>query len=87
MPEPEVHHVLGNVAGLMLVAVPGRLRRRIEEERMARLAELEAGAEESCFEEKRSLQAYPLPVAEILRAGGLIPLGVNLALLWSYYSG
>ena len=49
------------VAGAALVWFPRRYRKRAERERAARLAELDAGADEAFFEERRSLVAYPPP--------------------------
>jgi hypothetical protein len=46
-------------AGAALAVLPGRYRRKSQRIHADRLAELDAGADESFFEERRSLEAYP----------------------------
>ena len=87
MSAPDIHTFLGMAAGLLLVAVPARLSKRIEAERAARLTEIEAGASESYFEEKRALQAYPSPLVEILRAAGFLLLSLSLGPVLAKYMG
>ena len=53
--------VLLLAAGVALMVVPGRIRRRAERIHAERLAQLDAGGEESFFEERRSLEAWPPP--------------------------
>ena len=87
MPVSDLEAVVAIVAGALAIAVPDRLRGPVEEERSARLAELELGAAESWFEEKRSLRAYPSPALELIRAAGLVALSLGVGLLWHRYRG
>lgn len=87
MSAPDIHSVLGIAAGLLLVTVPARLRGRIEAERAARLTELDSGARESYFEEKRALEAYPSPSAKFLQAAGVLLLSLSLGPLLARYLG
>ena len=47
------------VAGIPMVLTPTKARENTEKIWQARLAELDAGAEERFFEERRTLRAYP----------------------------
>ena len=70
-------------AGTALILFPGRYRRRAEERHSSRLAELEAGAEESYFEEKRSLLAYrPIRSDRGWRGVGALLILIGLYLLF-----
>lgn len=46
------------VLGAILLWFPRRIRREVQDRHAARLAQLEAGAEEAYFEERRELEAY-----------------------------
>ena len=48
------------IAGVIVILASGMLGRRDRERRAVRLVELRDGAEEAFFEERRSLEAYPL---------------------------
>ena len=48
------------IAGLVVIVCSGALGRRDRERRAVRLVELRNGADEDFFEERRSLEAYPL---------------------------
>ena len=71
----------GIALGLALLFRAGPLRRSHEQERAARLTELEAGADEAFFEERRSLEAYPAPGVAALRwlGGALVLLSLAFA--------
>lgn len=78
---PELDILFAIAAGTLLLIVPARMSRRSAKDRAARLSEIESGAEENYFEEKRSLQAYASPTLEILRAAGLVLVSLGLARL------
>jgi hypothetical protein len=50
--------LLAILLGLHMLIRP-KVRERVEQERLLRIAEIDAGLPESFFEEKRSLEAYP----------------------------
>ena len=50
--------LVGSILGLMLILWPPPKRAEEEGQRKARLSELQAGAEERYFEERRQLEAY-----------------------------
>jgi hypothetical protein len=52
---------LAILAGLGLLWWPQRHMQAAEARRSARIAELDAGSPERFFEERRSLEAYPMP--------------------------
>ena len=67
--------LFGIALGLVLLFGASPLRRKLELERSARLAELEAGAGEAFFEEKSELEAYPpLAVTAFRLLGGALVL-------------
>jgi hypothetical protein len=49
---------LAMAAGAALIWVPAKYRQQAQSRHAARMAELDAGAEERFFEERRSLEAY-----------------------------
>lgn len=60
-PADPVQSALLVAAGVTLMAVPGRIRRRAERIHAERLEQLDAGVEERFFEERRSLESYRPP--------------------------
>jgi uncharacterized membrane protein len=60
-----IQPLLAMAAGVALMWFPGRWGRAIERRHAARLAELEAGAEEAFFEERRALEAYRPPKSDM----------------------
>ena len=74
-------------AGAVLIWFPGRYRRREEKRRAARIAELTAGAEESYFEERRALGAYPLPSRDwVWRLFGALLVGAGVLVIFDLLS-
>jgi hypothetical protein len=73
--------VVGTALGLLLILWPPPKRAEEEARRQARLAELECGAEERHFEERRELQAYGPRSAGPYRLWGVLVLLLSLSLL------
>jgi hypothetical protein len=70
------------VAGLVTILWPERIATRAKAQYDRRLAELQSGAEESYFEEQRSLLAYPpRPLWRWTRECGFLLAAVGLAIL------
>lgn len=69
----------GIALGLVLLFGAGPLSETLERERSARLAELEAGAGEVFFEEKRALESYPLRPVRAFRLLGAALVIMSLA--------
>ena len=74
--------LLGILMGLVLLFWAGPLRGSLEQERESRLTELDAGAGEAFFEERREIEAYPLLGVAALRwlGGALVVLSLAFAL-------
>ena len=70
------------VVGLGLIFWPPPKQRDKEEQRRARLAELESGAPERYFEERRQLASYGPKTAGPFRLFGGLLLLLGLALLF-----
>ena len=74
--------VLAIIVGAALLCWPRRLAGRAIAKHDSRLTELEAGAEEAYFEEKRSLQSYRPPQRELTwRIGGAFLLVLGIVML------
>ena len=74
--------LLGTVLGLGMLLWPPPRRKVIEEKRAKRLAELDAGAAEAFFEERRELEAYGPASAGPFRLLGAVVLLLSLGSVW-----
>lgn len=74
--------LIGVMAGLLLILWPPPKRAEEESLRKARLAELQAGAEERHFEERRQLEAYGPNSAGPFRLLGALLLLLSISLLF-----
>lgn len=70
--------------GLVLLVWPHAIINRAQRRRAERLAELQSGANEQFFEERRSLESYPITTSpDILRLVGMFVIMIALARLIS----
>ncbi|MGQ0589757.1 MAG: hypothetical protein ACT4N8_09535 [Sphingosinicella sp.] len=78
-----VYLITGVIAGAYVLFWPWSHTRRLLQRREDRLGELAAGEEESFFEERRELEAYPTMKSEwLLRLlGGVMFIGCLVLLL------
>lgn len=74
--------LIGGIVALMLILWPPPKRAEEESRRQARLAELQEGAEELYFEERRSLQTYGRDSAGPFRLLGVLLLLLSVSLLF-----
>jgi hypothetical protein len=74
--------LIGGALGLLMILWPPPKWPEEEAQRQARLAELEGGAEEHFFEERRQLQAYGPNSAGPFRLGGALLLLLSVSLLF-----
>ena len=74
------YQALGSVGlGLAVIIWAPRMQRGKEEQRQARLAEIEGGASEQYFEERRQLEGYGPKSAGPLRLLGVLLLLIGVA--------
>lgn len=74
--------LVGSLMGLLLILWPPPKREEEEAQRQKRLAELDSGAEERFFEERRQLQAYGPNGAGPFRLWGVLLLLLSVSLLF-----
>lgn len=74
--------LVGSLLGMLLILWPPPKRAEREAKRQQRLTELDNGAEEAFFEERRSLEAYGPDSAGPYRLWGLLLLALSLSLLF-----
>jgi hypothetical protein len=73
--------LIGSILGLLLILWPPPKREMEEGRRRARLAELDNGATEAFFEERRALETYGPNSAGPFRFWGVLILLLSLSLL------
>jgi hypothetical protein len=76
--------LLAILVGLLMLIRP-KVREEFDQDRLSRIAEIDAGSPESFFEEKRSLEAYPGTRWVPKSRRGVQLLGI-LFLLYGVYS-
>jgi len=74
--------LVGSAFGLLLILWPPPKRAEEKARRLIRLSELESGAEERYFEERRQLQAYGSNSAGPYRLLGALLLLLSVSLLF-----